>query len=231
MPIEQVLDTISRGARAAPEGRREELNRVVNIEYVFGPVLSSAPGLNQKFLNDEARWIGNQNGRRPRQWDALFLTNRHGPRFEKQDVEIAQLLRRHSRDSFGDVTRAVAAPVAAEEGGELHIEARCLVTECIVRHRRPVVAEELLPEAAGREPLPDSGVSFQRPGIEGDVHVARSQRRVRQPGRFGSFPEEAMSPSPDEEDTIQPWFERVDQPCELSEVVVSAGYGLTGSSA
>lgn len=72
------------------EIRRKQLNGVVDVECVFGAIFPPASWGDQQFLDHKAGRVWNQELRRTTQRDALLLTNRDGPRFDKQDVEIAQ---------------------------------------------------------------------------------------------------------------------------------------------
>jgi hypothetical protein len=143
---------------------------------------------------------------------------------------MPQLLGDHTANAFRDVGPAVTPPVTSEMWSEeLRIEPGGLLAQGIVSDRGAVFTGEFLRETAGHKSLTKIATTSCRPRVKCHICIVGAQRRVRKRGSFLAFAVQAMGPSSDEDDTTQPWTERVEKPGELRDVVIAVDHGRPGS--
>ena len=117
----------------------------MNVEGVLGPIARFAEAMKQRFLNQIAGWIRDQNRGLLGEAEAGLATQRDGPGRDQQDVKVAQLLSHHSGDALGDIGRPVTTILTAQEWRqELGVEAGILRAQPVVRDRWPAIARKLL---------------------------------------------------------------------------------------
>ena len=124
-----------------------------------------------KSLNDVADRIRDQElGRR------ACKVKIDGPRRYQQHVKVSQFLRGDAAEGCRHVPCSIAPELAAgERREELDIEPRIVAAQLIVRHRRTVVAEELLGEASSQQSFAQVPFVDSHTGRNGYVGVARHQ--------------------------------------------------------